>query len=875
LKILLRRVFRVLGWIIAAFFIIWGLLWAYVFFNKKSIIAEVSNLINSKLKGEVKIADLEPSLISTFPMISIHLSKVLVRDSLWPKHHHDLINAQDIYVRLELFPLFSGNAVVDKIKIEKGSVYLFSDTSGYSNDYVFKNKNDTSSSPKKIIIPDIELTRMRVVVDLKHRNKLYDFDIGKLDCKIKNKEKEILFNVKTHMLVHSLAFNTANGSFIKEKPIEGKFKLQFNRASKTLVFKNVTIDVDHQPFHFTGAFNFSNPPPLYKLYIRTNNITYKEASSLLSASISEKLARFNIEKPINVVASIDGSTRPNRIPFINIEVGVKNNSLTTPIGNITNASFTAIFNNQLSKQGTRVDKNSGFLFTSVSGNWEDIALKADSMRISNLEHPVLYTDLHAEFNLKKLNDLLGSNTIEFTRGYSKMDIKYEGPMIPGDSMGASMYGNFNFMNATIKYLPRNLSFINCSGKIQFNDQDVYVKQLKAQSGNTHLLMNGGIKNLMSLIGKTPEKLILDWNISSAHLNLTDFLSYLKKRSSNASEVSAKRKFLKLANQIDRMLKDCNVDLKLTADQVTYKKFNATNVAATIQLTDKIVALKNVEVHHAGGTLNLSGSLKEEENYNSIKLNTMMNNVNIEKVFTSFNNFGQDGITDKNIKGNLTAKINITGAVTDKAEFLQDNLQGYIQINLKNGRLVDFEPVQKISETAFKKRDFSDISFAELKERLDIKGSEIKVNRMEIHSSVLTMFVEGIYDLKKGTDLSIQIPLSNLKRRDQDAELQNKGVKSKTGISLRLRAKTGENGKAKISWDPFNLAQKNRDKQTSADSSLALNNKEPLTDSLNISKNKNIKPLADSSGNSNNKKSKSVTNTVIVSKLDSAQKKNIP
>jgi hypothetical protein len=211
------------------------------------------------------------------------------------------------------------------------------------------------------------------------------------------------------------------------------------------------------------------------------------------------------------------------------------------------------------------------------------------------------------------------------------------------------------------------------------------------------------------------------------------------------------------------------------------------------------------VQHAGGSLYLNGSLQEADATNMVKLTTRMENVDVRKVFGAFDNFGQDGITDKNLRGQLSANINISGLISTKAEIEPNSMKGTIDFQLKNGELIDFEPVKKISETAFKKRDFSNIRFAELKQRLDVNGSEIKVNRMEIQSTVFTMFVEGIYDVKKGTDLSIQIPLSNLAKRDSSFELKNRGIRSKTGVSLRLRAKTGEDGTAKISWDPFKRA----------------------------------------------------------------------
>jgi hypothetical protein len=134
------------------------------------------------------------------------------------------------------------------------------------------------------------------------------------------------------------------------------------------------------------------------------------------------------------------------------------------------------------------------------------------------------------------------------------------------------------------------------------------------------------------------------------------------------------------------------------------------------------------------------------------------------------------------------------------------MKGFVKFNLENGQLINFEPVQKIQETVFKNRNFSDIQFAELHDLLEIHGDDIIVNRMEINSTVLHMFVEGTYNMKTGPDLSIQVPLSNLKKK-KDVELTNKGIFSKTGISARLRAQKGQDGKVKITWDPFNKAGK--------------------------------------------------------------------
>jgi hypothetical protein len=147
--------------------------------------------------------------------------------------------------------------------------------------------------------------------------------------------------------------------------------------------------------------------------------------------------------------------------------------------------------------------------------------------------------------------------------------------------------------------------------------------------------------------------------------------------------------------------------------------------------------------------------------------------------------------------------------------------------------------------------------------------------MEIQSTVITMFVEGIYDVKKGTDLSIQVPLSNLKKRDEDFKPKNKGIDSKTGISLRLRAKTGDDGKAKISWDPFKAALRNKDNKTDTAELAKIQDKKPVSDSLKTTKKKEEKAVSDNLEAVKKQPAKPASDTINVNKADTTTKKNIP
>jgi hypothetical protein len=83
--------------------------------------------------------------------------------------------------------------------------------------------------------------------------------------------------------------------------------------------------------------------------------------------------------------------------------------------------------------------------------------------------------------------------------------------------------------------------------------------------------------------------------------------------------------------------------------------------------------------------------------------------------------------------------------------------------------------------------------------------------MEIQSSVMSMFVEGVFNKKGTTDISIQVPLSNIHKRGADFNPENIGTDKKAGRSIHLRGRPGPDGNIKFKLDLFNEFKKEKEK----------------------------------------------------------------
>ncbi len=795
----LHFTFRIIGVIAALVICMWLFLWAYISYNKTGIIENVKIRINRQVNGKVEIGNLATDFFHHFPNISIRFSDVSIRDSLWNRHHHEFFKAEKIFMRLNFFSLFTGNPGISKITVENALIYYYTDTLGYSN---FVKANESTEKNKRNEIPDLLFKSTRFIQDYPGHNKYHDVDLREMECKVKTGDSGYILKIDLNALVHGLAFNTGNGSYLKEKNLKGKFELRITKA-KEIQFNKIKLNIDNQPFFFSGFFLTTKNQPSFSLSILTKKIDFNKVISLLTQTTQQKFKSFNILQTIDVSADLNGSTDYKTIPLANINFSVRDVDIETPVGRFNNCSFTGSFTNEVDKTKPRLDKNSMFAIKKFTGKWENIPLTANEIEVSNITEPFLKCDVHSAFDLVGLNDLTGSNSIQFINGNGKMDIVYKGSLVNNDTIETVLNGNIRLKNAAIKYLPRQMVLKNMEGNFVFKNKDLFIEQLNAEAGATVLNMSGAIRNLVELIYKDPEKLTLEWNISTAYLDLADFISFLgKKNKATLKRSSGNNKLFITGNKIDRMLEHGTAILKIQAGKVNYKKFTATNVTTSISSLQNDIILNSAKLNHAGGAIVMSGSLSDNGSINSIKLRSTVSNVDIPSLFHAFNNFGQDAITEQNMKGQLTADISLRASLSDKAVIDKSSLTSMVNFSVVNGELNDFEPLQKVSETMFKKRDFSKVQFAELKNKLEIKGSAISFNKMEIRSNVFTMFVEGVYDSKKGTDMSIQVPARNLKKIADNDIIINKG---KAGLNLRLRAKTGDDGKLKISWDPFRKA----------------------------------------------------------------------
>ncbi|GEO11462.1 AsmA-like C-terminal region-containing protein [Segetibacter aerophilus] len=817
MKKFLRYTLKGLAIFFGVLVLVYTVAYVYIVAKKKDIISQIKEQVADKLNGEVQIGDISLGFLAQFPRISIKLENVSIKDTLFNQHKHPFFEAQRVYASIGVVNLIKRNNPLNAIQIENGNLYVYTDTSGYTNSYLLAPKSATGKVDKpstaKTEIQSVKFINVRLILDDKRKKKLYDFAVKKVTCRINNSDSLLTLKTSNNILIHNFALNTDFGSYVHETQMDGNFSVAFIKSRKQLNFENIEIRFKNHPFTLSGTFSFTQAPT-FALKISTKDINYEEAKALLTPKIATALSLVKIEKPVDeVFADISGPLNGGD-PLVNIKWKLEDNNVQSPFASFADCSLEGSFTNELIAGLPRKDPNSRLQFHNFKGDFEGLKVTSENIYIDNLVYPMINADIKTNFNLTQLNSLLGSRTLDLHEGKGLLDVTYSGPLAHNSNRNTALTGKLSFSDGVIMYHPRNLPMTNVSGNIIFKKTDVYVTEFKGNVQGNKLVMSGSGKNLLALMNTSPGKILLDWNIYSPSLNLNSLTSLFKQRASAARTSAGKSKLGSTAKNVDEIVDQANLRLNIKADKLSFNKFTASEVKASIGLINENWILNNVSLQHAGGSMSISGSLlaKNSRFYgSSIKVN--MHNVDVNKVMYAFNDFGQDGISHENLRGKLTSTVDVTMNLDRDLKGTPQDIVGYVDFSLKQGALLNYAPMEKIQQVAFKKRNFSEIYFAELKDRLDIKNKEIFLHRMEIQSTVLTLYVEGIYSIVgTNTDIGIQIPLSNLKKRDGDYTPENKGADSKGGASIFVRGRPGPDGNVQFKLDLFKkLRKKDKDK----------------------------------------------------------------
>lgn len=806
----LRIATRVVVITLAVAFVLLGAVSIYINANKKSILEKVNAAVKQNISGKLTLKDIDVSTITTFPYIAIDLKDVELLDSVYNK---PLLNCKTISCRINIFKIGDIQHQLSKVVMKDGTVSFFTDTTGYNNSSIlFRKGTKKTQAAQPFVIKTVALENIDFGILNQQKQKEFAFHIDDLDADLSQQDSGLQIKTDLDILVKKMIFNQAKGSYLENNPVEGKLDVFYNNISKTLSCKESKLKINEQPYKVKAGFQFG-ASPFFNIDITSDKLNYEKGVEALTPKLRNRLKEIIVQEPLNLHVSLGGSLAPGQIPVATAEWETKNNRFGNSIVIFDECSFKGKFTNNTSDTLPHTDQYSIVTLDNFFGKWHGLALTGDNIRVTNLVQPEITFNLSSAATLQEIDNAIGSETVTFLEGNAGINLSYKGPLIADPAQLKNLNAALQVKDGKILYEPRNVMLEKCSGLMAIQQNGLVFKDFQFDFKRNHFVLNVEGNEMGNLSNKNDQKADLNFDIQSPYIHFDEIFQVI---APTEKRVGKKRKahFATTANTIDNLLNNSNWHVNFYADKISKANFYAEKVKAKISLLQDNWNIEQVSLYHAGGAITAKGQLLQRNSKTSqINADINLQHLNIQQLFYGLSNFGQNSLTSANLRGIFNATAHVNALVNNAGAIVPRSMTGYIDFSLKNGAIINHKGLEEMKILFLKNRDMSNVRFAELKDRIDIKPEYLYINKMEIQSSAVSMYLEGQFDIyAKNTDMMIQVPFSNFGKRDESEPIKNKGLDAKTGLSIWINAKNNDYGEIKFT-PRFSKKKFKKDKKT--------------------------------------------------------------
>ena len=464
--------------------------------------------------------------------------------------------------------------------------------------------------------------------------------------------------------------------------------------------------------------------------------------------------------------------------MVKVEFSVNNGSLIAGDAKIEKLLFSGSFVNQVNSKKSTLNIPS--LTASLSGH----AIQA-SIRLDDLPDAFLSLQAKTQLNLKEIQPFIQSDTLESLSGDLAMNISYAGKvrelsaLSRGQLYNIKASGNIDISHVSFKLRKNPLEFNNMSGNFSLHNNDIYIKNLSGNISSSDFLIDGVFRNFISFLLIPDQPGDLQAKVISKTVNLDELL--VNKLESNSKDTSYILKFN------PRLI--CELDVNI--ENINFRRFSAGNIEGKVNLKKQVISGSKLKFNSMGGSVTLDATINASRRDSvTMDYDTKFMNVDVTRLFYEMENFDQQTMTDKNVKGRINADVQFLSKWSNDLTLNSKSVRSTCEITIENGELINFSPILAMGKYIHAP-DLNHIRFSTLKNNISIANRKIMIPKMDIHSSAINISGNGVHDFDNNIDYHLQLLLSDVlgskvKRYTSEfGEIQDDGLgRSKLFLSMR-------------------------------------------------------------------------------------------
>ncbi|MDO8999612.1 MAG: AsmA-like C-terminal region-containing protein [Bacteroidota bacterium] len=745
-------------------------------FYKKEILSAVISNLKDDYGLVLKTEDINVSFFSNWPHASIQLKNTNLTRELF--EDKPILVAQSVSLSFDIMKLLKKQFIVETVVIKNAQINLVKNIDGSKNfELKSKIKNSSSQSIKfeinKVVVKNTQFNfndnekKQKINIQFINNTLKFKYEIDGIEAKVLGEVN-----------VGGLLFDTKKGAFLKNTRANLNLHVSLFTKSKSIFIHTPSVIIINEQNFLVNSFIELKENKQITLFIESKNVNYAMGKSLLNTKLKKMLSSFSVDNTINIKLLLISKLEIKQDPIIITHINGKNNNVTIGLSKIpySQLSFDATIVSLDSSQQKGDTEHARIILKNIKGKIYDFPFTA-SVSIINFDEPAINIDANLLINASKINFKPGKDFI--LNGNCVAKIKYFGP--------ANKLNKKEFLEAPMK-LKADLFFNQLSYR-EIDKPYIYTINGKATLGNKVLqfdnlfiktnagsaVLKGKAEDFTNYVLGYSDGFRATLSAKTDSFNLNPYLT--KETEKNMTNTQAGYK-----KTIKEEQSNFEFNVSLMAKKLFIRKVKAEEASIILSYNHKLLDVKSVNMNTCKGKLFAKGTIY---NLKKITAEVKIDNVDVNELFNEFENFGQIAVESRHLQGTVFVDAKLKTDLDKNMEVVGKTMDGEIKLKLKEGHLINFEPIQNISDYVFRNRDFKDISFSEINETCKIKGFEMHIQELEIASNVLNLFVSGVYNFKGNSNINILIPWSNLKKRQKDHTPKNSNQSAENSKGLKL------------------------------------------------------------------------------------------
>ncbi len=772
-----------LGFFIAFFTLILLIIFGSSFFADRIGNAVIGEL-NENLKHEIKVEDYELTFLKHFPKAAVTLNKVNIPDAF---NEYTLLEAEELSFRFGFFSLFGSKIKISSIVIDNGALLVTTKKNGKSNYNIFKetenNSSNSSSGDLAIKLEEAQLNEVELIyMDEKEKQ---DIKININELNMSGEFSGNRIAVKSDGDFFSYFVENTDGRFFENKNINYTTDIDVDLKNEKYIFNNFLLDIEGNKFSVEGDVikEENEEEYLYNVNFDGKDCSLQSLIALLPDGYVENLIGLQSRGDFKFDGSIKGKSGENKQPKILVNLGLEDGKISGPQLNAPFKDLT--FSAQFTNGEDRNNRSSIIEIKDFKGylQRELIELK---LKVKDLDNPKVELFFNGAIPLNAIytaaqSDIIsnGGGDLEFVN--VQLNGYYKDMIDPNFIHRVSSKGTLEFDDAMLKINGEKITIDK--GNVQLNDNILNIEDFTLQGLGSEIQINGTFQNLIPVlfsdsINSQEAQLTFNAQLDADELNIERWikLSNLPNENSVDEEVydSLKTKQLETREQISNFL---NGQFSCNIKQFEYGKIKGENFIGKLSIKNNQLIV-NGDLEAMDGTFDLDGIIylkKEPE----LKAKLVCNKIDAYEFFYQTNDFGQDYLTHKNIKGDLSANILINTFWNKEGDLIMDKLRVLTGLQIEEGELNNFEMLESFSK--FVKLDnLKNVRFTKTENWLEIKKETLYIPVMLIQNNAVNLLMSGKHTFEQDIDYNIKVNAGQVLANKMFKKAGSKPIKAKNG-----------------------------------------------------------------------------------------------